>query len=326
MIFGKGKLRYKLIKDWGRTLEDSVLDDIPGVYADSDDRIYALTRGENSVMVFDKNGNYLRSWGKGIFVRAHGIFIGPEDEIYCVDDNGHVLYKFSAEGDLLMTIGNKGQPSNSGCVNKDFRTIKQGSPPFNFPTNVALSPNKEIYVSDGYGNSRIHKFAPDGSLVLSWGEPGSRPGQFNLPHSIQVSADNRVYVADRENSRIQIFNSNGEFLEEWTDLVRPTDLFIDKKGYIYVAELGKRVGLYDWMEAPTSDTPCSRISIFNFKGELLLRWGQADGSLPGNFYAAHGICVDSEGSIYVGEVARSATKGNLRANYFALSKFARIRD
>ena len=183
-------------------------------------------------------------------------------------------------------------------------TIKRGGPPFNRPTGVAISPSGEIYVSDGYGNARVHKFSPDGSLLLSWGEPGEAPGQFKLPHSIWVDKQERVWVPDRENRRIQIFNKQGEFLDQWTELGRPTDIVIDEKGTVYVSELTQRV------------------SIFTGDGKLLARWGsQGQDQETALFLAPHAIAVDSRGDIYVGEVAKTFAKIDRGAR--TVQKFAR---
>src|SRR4029077_310489 len=128
----------------------------------------------------------------------------------------HTVRRFTPEGTLLLTLGRSGQPSDNGIAGNDYRTIRRAGPPFHRPTNMALAEDGAIYVTDGYGNARVHKFAPNGRLLLSWGEPGGGPGQFNLPHGIAVDRDGRVYVADRENSRVQVFTPEGEYLTEWT--------------------------------------------------------------------------------------------------------------
>jgi DNA-binding beta-propeller fold protein YncE len=168
-------------------------------------------------MVFDREGNLLTSWGEGLFKRAHGSRIGRDGSVYCTDDSNHTVFKFTPEGKLLLMLGNKDHPSDTGYVQQgglyeSLATIKRGGPPFNRPTGVALSSSGEIYVSDGYGNSRVHKFTPAGTLLFSWGEPGIAPGQFRLPHSVWVDKQERVWVCDRENNRIQIFDARGEFL------------------------------------------------------------------------------------------------------------------
>ena len=165
-----------------------------------------------------------------MFTRPHGITIGPDDSVYCTDDCGHTVRKFSSDGKLLFTLGTHGKPSDTGATSIDFRTITHAGPPFHYPTNLAIAPSGELYVTDGYGNARVHVFAPDGRLLFSWGEPGGGPGQFRVPHGIAVNRSGVVYVVDRENSRIQLFTPKGEFISEWTDLARPSQLFIDRDG------------------------------------------------------------------------------------------------
>jgi len=188
-----------------------------------------------------------------------------------------------------------------------WRTVKRPGPPFHYPTNLALGAAGEMYVADGYGNARIHKFAPDGRLLLSWGEPGAGPGQFNAPHGIAVDRDGTVLVADRENSRIQRFSPAGEFLEQWTDVARPCQVFAGDDERLYVAELGYRAGMWPGTSPPTPDATGGRVSILGRDGRLVERFGGGlDPCAPGDFYAPHDICADSRGSLYVGEVVWSA--------------------
>src|SRR4051812_19539707 len=195
-------------RDYGYTADDHwaklppgyAWPEVAGVATDSRDRVFVFNRGRNPVMIFDRDGTFLSTWGEGVFVRPHGICIGPDDSVYCTDDGDHTVRKFTPEGGLLFTLGTSGKPSDTGATSMDFRTIQRAGAPFHYPCNVALSPLGELYVCDGYGNARIHKFTPDGRLLLSWGEPGSGPGQFRIPHGIAVDSDGIVFVADRENS------------------------------------------------------------------------------------------------------------------------------
>src|SRR5207245_7755883 len=141
--------------------------------------------------------------------------------VYCTVDSHHTDRQYTPDVRLLLTLGTSSKPSNTGATSMDSRTIVRAGPPFHYPTNLALSPQGELYVSDGYGNARIHKFSAEGQLLFSWGEPGSGPGQFHIPHGIAVDRQGRVYVADRENSRIQLFAPDGAYLSQWTDVARP---------------------------------------------------------------------------------------------------------
>jgi DNA-binding beta-propeller fold protein YncE len=298
------------------------------VATDSRDRVYVFARDPHRVSVFDRDGTFLASWGEGLFARPHGICIGPDDSVYLTDDADHTVRKFSPDGRLLLTLGTSGKPSDTGATSMDFRTIVRAGPPFHYPCNVALSPAGEIYVCDGYGNARVHKFAPDGRLLFSWGEPGSGPGQFRIPHGIAVDREGVVYVADRENSRIQLFSPKGEYVTKWNDVARPCQVFVDAAGKIFVAELGYRAGMWPGTTAPTPDATGGRVSVFDPKGKLLARWGGGlNPTAPGDFFAPHDICVDSRGDIYVAEVTMSAggNRGLVSPDCHSLQKFVHRR-
>ena len=290
VTLGSGSFKYEALDAWQRLPDGIRLIETPGVAVDSQDRVYAITRNpDHPVVVFDRDGSFLRSFGKGIFSdRTHGILVGPDDSIYCADDGTHTITKFTPEGDLLMTIGTPGQPSKAW-----------GGEPFNRPTHAAVSPNTgDIYISDGYGNSRIHKYSSDGRLLTSWGEPGIDAGQFIRPHNIAVDADDQVLVADRECHRVQVFDADGKFITMWSNIYRPDGMTIGGDGNIYIGELGPITGMDD---APGLG---HRVSILSPKGELLARFGdREEGEEPGKFIAPHGIGVDSHGDIYVGEVS-----------------------
>jgi DNA-binding beta-propeller fold protein YncE len=299
---------------------------VAGVATDSQDRVYVFNRGEHPVIVFDRDGRFVKSWGEGLIARAHGIHIGPDDSVYLTDDLDHTVRKFTTEGRLLQTLGTSGQPSDTGIDGIDYRTIRRPGAPFHRPTNVALAADGSLYVTDGYGNCRVHHFSADGQLLESWGEPGSGPGQFNLPHGIAVDRSGRIYVADRENSRIQIFSPRGEFISQWTDVTRPMQVFIDRDDTVFVAEVGWRAGLFPWQQAP-ANAPAARVSIFDRDGRLLARWGgQGEPTAPGEFFAPHDIWVDRNGSIYVGEVTWSAggARGLVAPDCHSLQKFVRV--
>jgi DNA-binding beta-propeller fold protein YncE len=297
------------------------------VATDSRDRVFVFSRGEVPVVVFERDGTFISAWGKGMFVRPHGIFIGPDDAVYLTDDSDHTVRKYTPDGKLLLTLGSSGKPSDTGAASVDFRTIERAGPPFHYPCNVALAPSGEVYVCDGYGNARIHKFTPDGRLLLSWGEPGTGPGQFRIPHGIAVDSHGIVYVADRENSRIQLFDSAGKYLSEWKDIARPCEVFIDRNDKFYVAELGYRAGMWPGTTAPSPDATGGRVSIFDRDGKLMARWGGGlNPRAPGDFFAPHGIWVDSRGDIYVAEVTMSAggNKGLVSPDCHSLQKFVRV--
>jgi len=317
---------YEANDRWAQLPPGRSWPEVAAVATDSQDRVFVFNRGEHPVMIFDPDGSFRNSWGEGIFARPHGIFIVPNDTVYCTDDRDHTVRKFTPDGRLLLTLGTSGRPSDTGATSVDFRTIRRAGPPFHYPTNLALSPQGEMYVSDGYGNARVHKFSPDARLLFSWGKPGAGPGQFHIPHGIAVDGRGTVYVADRENSRIQLFSPDGEFLAEWTDVARPCQVFINATGNVYVAELGFIAGMWPGTTAPSDDALGGRLSIFDQGGRLVARWGGGrNPCAPGDFFAPHGICVDSRGDIYVAEVVQSAggNRGLVSSDCHVLQKFVR---
>jgi DNA-binding beta-propeller fold protein YncE len=320
-------MTYNVQDGWAKIPAGWSWNEVAAVAVDSRDRVFVFNRGEHPVMVFDRDGAFRNAWGERLFVRPHGLCIGPDDAVYCTDDLNHTVRKFTPEGKLLLTLGRSGQASDTGATSVDYRTIRRAGPPFHYPTNLALAPDGSMLVTDGYGNARVHRFAPDGRLLHSWGEPGSGPGQFQLPHGIAVDRRGVVYVADRENSRIQLFTTDGDYLAAWTDVARPCQVCLDASGDVYVAELGFRAGLWPGMSAPDAGAPGGRVSVFNSQGELLARWGGGqDPCAPGDFFAPHGICIDSHGDLYVGEVTMSAggNRGLVPSTCHTLQKFVRM--
>lgn len=310
MRFGSGDHVYELVDEWAGLPDGESFLDVGSVCIDENDDVLVLNRGDHPVMVFDATGERLSTWGEGHFSgRPHGMCIGPEGDVYCADDGNHTVKKFTPDGELLMTLGTEDEPSETGYRHvpdlfERLASITHGGEPFNSPTGVTVLDSGEIFVSDGYGNARVHAFTPEGDLIRSWGEPGANPGEFRLPHFIEHDDEDRLWVADRENSRIQLFDTDGEFLTEWTDLIRPTDVAIDGDT-VFVSEL------------------CKRISVFTIDGELLTRWGNEQHPVDDPlFVAPHTITVDSNGDLYVGEV--SYTFGEIDRGPRTVQKFERV--
>lgn len=319
----KENVAFEVIEGWEKLPEGWSFVEVAGVATDSRDRVYAFNRGEHPMIVFDADGNFLDAWGEGLFTNAHGIHIGPDDRIYAADNFDHTVRIFSPDGTLLDTLGEKDQPSDTGFV-PGQTPVQYGGEPFNRVTNVALDSDGDLYIADGYGNARVHKFSADGEHLFSWGEPGSGPGEFRLPHAIAIDEDDRVIVADRENSRIQVFSPKGEYLTEWNGISRPDDLFIDEAaGVMYVAELG---GWAVGTDIPPHAPPAS-VCLLELDGTVISRFGSGDPAQPGNFFAPHGIWADSKGDLYVAEVIVSyaRNRGLTLLECDALQKFARIR-
>jgi DNA-binding beta-propeller fold protein YncE len=293
MIVGEGDYRFRIEESWMKLPDGWSFKDVASVAVDRHDHVYVFNRGAHPMIVFDAEGNFLRSWGEDIFKRAHGLHMGPDDTIYCTDEGDHTVRQCTLDGKVLLEIGIAGKPQPYMSGN-----------PFNRCTHTALSPRGDIYVTDGYGNARVHKYAPDGKLLLTWGAPGTDRGQFNLPHNVTCDADGWVYVADRENHRVQVFDGNGKYETQWNNLHRPSALYMPpgRCPICYIGECGPVLPVN--RKAPNLGP---RISIVDHKGNLLARMGdQHGGNELGQFISPHGIAVDSTGSIYVGEVSYTA--------------------
>ncbi len=317
--------KFEVIEGWEKLPKGYIHKDVDGVGVDSKDNVYLMTRQDARVLVYDKNGNFVRSWGEDIFTpRTHGIAV-VDDFVYSVDDGDHTVRKFTLEGKQLMMIGTPGKSSDTGYDGKTIASIQKGAAPFNRPTDVAIAPDGEIYVCDGYGNARVHRFKADGTLIQSWGEPGIKPGEFHLPHGIGISPDNRVFVTDRENDRIQIFDRDGKFLEMWEHVQRPTDISFDKEGRVYVSELWWRVGQNSFTRGKINYDLPGGVRILDLKGNILSHWCSADREAAGNFVAPHTLCVDSRGDLYVGEVTWTfgINLGGVSDGAHTFQKFAR---
>jgi DNA-binding beta-propeller fold protein YncE len=319
VIVGEDAYRFRVEEGWGKLPDGWSLREVGSVGVDARDNVYVFSRSEHPMIVFDREGNFLRSWGEGVFVRPHGIHMGADDTIWCTDDGDHTVRQCTLDGRVLVTIGTPKRPSPYMSGN-----------PFNRCTHTAHSPEGDIYISDGYGNARIHKFSPDGRHLFSWGESGTAPGQFNLPHNIACDGDGWVYVADRESHRIQIFDRNGRYETQWNNLHRPSAMYVQpgcKCPVCYVGECGPVLPVN--RAAPNLGP---RLSVLDHEGKLLARIGDLHaGNAPGQFISPHGLAVDSHGDLYVGEVSITAWP-NLYPDVppppdlHCLQKFVRVSD
>ena len=305
---------YRPVVGWGRLPEGWSFVEATSVAIDARDDVWVFNRGAHPVILFDRDGNFVRAWGEGQFRRPHGIMLGPDGTLWLTDDGHHTIRQFTPEGKLLLTLGDPDRPA-----------APHGGKPFNRPTHVALCPRTgDVYVSDGYGNSRVHKYDPKGRHLFSWGEPGTDPGCFNVPHNIATDADGLVYVADRENHRVQIFDAKGRYLAQWNNLHRPCGLFADRRqgDVFYIGELGTDLPVN--AQVPGIG---NRVTILSSKGELVGRVGDRfGGEAPGQFVAPHGVATDSRGALYVAEVSwtRKGSKEQPPREIRSLQKFERV--
>ena len=252
--------------------------------------VFVLHRGQHPIMEFDATGGLIRSFGDGLFERPHGIRVDAKGNIWTVDDGGHTVLKLDPTGRVRMVLGRWKAPSNAvppptPRPSWAIHTITDGDlMRFNRPTDVGFDSAGNIYVTDGYGNSRVVKFSPEGKFLTEWGKPGQAPGEFNTPHAITVDKNDRIYVADRENYRIQIFDTNGRFLDQWKHLGSPWGLQITPAQELYMA-----------------DGYNGRVLKLSLDGKVLGSFGTL-GKLPGQLLFVHHLSVGPDGSIYTAEI------------------------
>ena len=264
-------LPYKADPEWPELPAGWNFQETPGVAVDAQDHVYVLHRGEHSLMEFTPEGKLVRSWGDELFIRPHAVRIDPQGYIWVVDNDTHQVLKMDPAGRVRLVMGRMGQ---SG----------EGPNAFNRPTDVGFASDGSFYVSDGYVNSRVAKFAAEGSFLAAWGKKGKEPGNFDLPHSVIVGPDGRVYVGDRENYRVQIFDPNGKFLEQWTDVGSPWGLALSRDNSLFL-----------------TDGYNNRILKLTLEGKVLGHISSA-GKTAGHVDYAHHIAVDSRDNVYVAEI------------------------
>ncbi|MDB6127328.1 MAG: repeat-containing protein, partial [Verrucomicrobia bacterium] len=242
-----------------------------GVAVNSQGHIFLFQRVAPMLCEFTATGKFVRSLGEGLFTHPHGLRIDAEDNIWTIDDENHLVLKLSPQGRVLLILGRRNVGAEADWL-------------FGKPTDVAFGANGEIYVSDGYANSRVMKFDRAGNFLKSWGKYGTGPGEFILPHSIVVDRRGRVYVGDRENMRIQIFDAEGTFIKEWTRIGYPYGLFITPDQHVWMADGG-----FD------------RIVELDENGTIVGAFGEP-GHAPGQFAWAHFLAIGADRKLYVADV------------------------
>lgn len=325
-VVGSGAFRFKWIAGWGHLPAGVSLNDVPAVAVDSNDRLFVFQRGEPPILILDRDGNFLSSWGEGLFERPHGIFIAADDSVYCVDDEGQAVRKFTPDGRLELEIKGPDQSQVTGYRRGYLRSVERSAPPFCYPTGASLSADgRHVLVTDGYGNARLHRFDRSGALLSSFGDPGDGPSQFIVPHGIYIEADGTMLVCDRENERAQVFSADGEFSGTWNYMNCPNNIVRGRDGYYYVAELGRTVQGPPGAKYVVKDAIRPQITVRDATGAIVAEWGAPDPQGDGAFFAPHGIAIDSHGDLYVGEVSASNSSG-LAPPGATLHKFVRISE
>jgi sugar lactone lactonase YvrE len=264
-------LNYNVDPNWPVLPAGWTFEETPGVAVDAREHVFVFHRGPHSIIEFDTAGKMLRTWGDGVFVRPHALKFDREGNLWAADDQGHIVVKMDAAGRVRMVLGRK---NNKG----------ETSDLFNRPTDIAFAANGDFYVSDGYGNSRVVKFSKEGRYITAWGKKGAGEGEFNLPHGIAVDKRGRVYVGDRENFRMQVFDADGKFLAQWKHVGSPWGVVIAEDESIYMC-----------------DGHNNRILKLNLQGEILGVLG-SPGRLPGELDYSHHLALGPSRSIYVAEI------------------------
>jgi DNA-binding beta-propeller fold protein YncE len=261
LVVALGDRLFAVERPWQQLPEGFAWGQVGGVAVDSRDRLYVSQRVGSPVVVLDEHGAFVESWGDGVVHDAHGIAIGPRDEVVVVDRDAHQVIVFDTDGTERLRLGTEHRPRLQA--------------PFNHPTDAAIAQDGEIYVADGYGNSCVHRFAADGTHLATWGRPGAGEGEFTTPHAVWVDGE-RVLVADRENDRIQVFDRDGAFLEAWHDHFQPMGLYVDRAGMVYVTDRIPRLS-------------------------MLTRDGALAGRCRPVLYTPHAVWGDSTGAIYLAD-------------------------
>ena len=276
---GTGKHTYTLTSDWAKMPAAHPMGAVSALASDSAGDIYAFHRADPPVAIFNRSdGSFKSGWGNGSFVYAHGFYI-EGDIVYLTDRDTSVCIMYTLDGKPIQMLGRYMVHSDTGAQVAG-ELVPRAAGPFNYPAEMVPSPSGDLFVADGYRNARVHRFDNDGNLKFSWGKPGKDgPYEFHLPHSLLVTTDDTVYVCDRENSRIQVFDTMGNFKTMWTDSCRPTDIAETPEGDFVVSEL-----------PPLDGSHPPRVSIYDRDGNVLARWDSR---------SAHGIWCDTHGDVFL---------------------------
>jgi streptogramin lyase len=295
---------YRTVENWAKLPDGRKWGQTISVDVDRDGKsIWVFERcggttcdGSNlaPILKFDAAGNLVKSFGAGMFIFPHGLFVDREGNVWATDvrgkdGKGHEVFKFSPDGKVLLTLGAPGITGEDPGF-------------FNSPSDVLVAPNGDIFVADGHGgdsNARIVKFAKDGTLLMTWGKKGSGPGEFNVPHTLAMDSQGRLFVGDRSNSRIQIFDQNGKFLAEWRQFGRPSGVFIDKNDVIYVADSESNVTQNPGFQRGLRIGSAKDGKVTAFIPDPA---PVKEGSGPGTGSAAEGVAADADGNVYGAEV------------------------
>lgn len=295
---GNDNSSYRVVPDWPKLPAGYQFGSVPGIAIDSKERVFVFHRGANRLMIFERDGTFASSWGDDLIEGAHHLKIDRDGSVWLADYRAHVVRKCTADGKVLLTLGT---PKTQG----------EDATHFYQPTDMAFASNGDIYVSDGYGNSRVVQFDREGKYIRTWGKKGKAPGQFNTPHAIAVDSKDRVYVADRGNARIQVFDRSGKFLYLWDQLLVPWGFHVGPKDEIWVCGSSLMPVASD---GSTGLPPKDQLMLkINTKGKILERFGNPGGQMPGETDWVHCIAVSPRGEVYVGDIQGKRAQKFVRA-------------
>ncbi|MFC1541922.1 peptidyl-alpha-hydroxyglycine alpha-amidating lyase family protein [Candidatus Latescibacterota bacterium] len=294
---------YDVDPAWPQKPEEIIWGAVPGLDIDAQDRVWLLNRATPVVQMYDYDGTFLTSWGnQGPEVasitnepvdltfsmpnpQVHQIKVDFEGNVWIAAWRLGVIYKCSPEGKVLLVLGT-------------YNEIGDDETHFGEPNDMAITPTGEVFVADGERNFRIVHFDAEGNFIKAWGRQGTGPGEFEVPHAIDIDSNGLIYVADRGNSRVQVFDQNGTFLNQWPDIIVPFDLWVTSDDDIWVCGFGPLRTKSDY-HLPKTDEQL--IMKFNSQGKVLLNWNFPAGHNPGELAEVHGMALDSKGNVYVGE-------------------------
>ncbi len=265
------ELGYKNVPNWPTLPGGWNFGETSGIAVNSQGHVFVFNRSDHPLIEFDANGKFVRSVAEGMFSRTHALRIDAQDNIWATDDGGDMIMKMNKDGRVLMVLGRRHRKASDHVS-------------FNRPTDLAFAPNGDFYISDGYGNSRVVKYSKEGEYITEWGKKGSGPGEFNIPHSVALDAKGRVYVGDRENHRLQIFDGDGKFLAQWTHVGSPWGLVITPDQRIFIG-----------------DGYANQVLVTDLEGKIQGRIG-GPGRLPGQFNYVHQLAVGKGGEVYTAEI------------------------
>jgi DNA-binding beta-propeller fold protein YncE len=287
---------YQVDPQWPHRPEGFVWEAVPGIAVDREDRIYVFTRSNPPIQVYSADGKLIRAWGEDVIDMAHHLKIDADGNVWISDIGLHVIRKCNPQGEVLLTIGT---PGEAGCDQTHLYK----------PTDMAIAPNGHVFVSDGYGNNRVVHFDEQGKYVNEWGQLGTGPRDFSLPHAIAIDADGQLYVADRNNARVCVYNQQGELLDLWKNLIVPWGFCVTRDNEIWVCGSSPMPWQQhpDYPDAPLSCPPKDQILMkFRPDGRLLQLWTIPKGTdgkeQPGDVNWIHAVAVDSKGNLYVGDI------------------------